>query len=378
MLACVAGFTLGEKEAESIESSENQSRAVNREKRLQEHRIKVALREKLLSWLSDTNDIAAASDCDRLADSLLDLEEPRLSSYFIAAEVAILRQKSEKAISILKDVIKKHPDEKAPIGLVVPVRIGARFWIGTVARQSGDMAKAKYIYEKILEDLDVLENLEGREGYAAMCNLYLAEIDFQHFKRKDHALARLNAIQCIQKPQGPLGEGYDIFYEWAAYQTTRITRGKAQANQQLMGDPQITYGVPLMAIGQLLLSGITGEPLASSGGGMNVVTEVIVNRTIKNSASEIDRSLTRLGYGFDQQYKGNFAKAEKYYSALLEEDTFFSPVAGLYLAIVKNAKGNTTEAEATLERLKTKYPGYKSVAAKVKESWKKNTEKLKM
>jgi len=50
-------------------------------------------------------------------------------------------------------------------------------------------------------------------------------------------------------------------------------------------------------------------------------------------------------------------------------------VAGLYLAIVKEAKGNTAEAEATLERLKTKYPGYKSLAAKVKESWKKNTEK---
>ena len=132
-----------------------------------------------------------------------------------------------------------------------------------------------------------------------------------------------------------------------------------------------------MAVGELLLSGIAGEPLASSGG-MNVVIEVLVNRTIKNSASEIDRSLARLGYGFDQQYKGNLAKAEKHYSALLEEGTFFSPVAGLYLAKVKKAKGKTTEAEATLERVKTQYPGYKSEVSKVEESWKKNAEEFKI
>jgi len=355
----------------SCAASANQSRPENREKGRQERKMCRNLSKTVISWLSDAND-SAAVECDRLADLLLSLEEPGIRSYFIAAQVARLRQKPDKAIAIIEDAISKHPDETAPIGLVVPVRIGARFWAGTIARQSGDMAKAKYIYETILEDLNGLEKLEGREGIAAMCNLYLAEIEFQHFKRKDRALARLNAIQRIEKPPGPLGEGYDIFYGgWAAYQTTRISRGKVQANQRLIGNPEIISGAPLMAAGELLLSGIAGEPLASSGRGMNVVTEVIVNRTIKNSASEIDRSLVRLGYGFDQQYKGNLAKAEKYYSALLEEDTFFSPVAGLYLAKVKKAKGNTTEAEATLERVKKQYPGYKSEAAKVEESWKK-------
>lgn len=377
LLACVAGCASGNQEVKSIESSENQSRPANQEIRLQKHRIRETLKEKLLSWLSDANDLVAAAECDELTDSLLGLEEPGVHSYFIAAEVAILRQKPEKAISILEDVIKKHPNEKAPIGIVVPVKIVGRFWAGTVARQSGDMAKAKYIYETILKDIDGLEDLEGREGMEIMCNLYLAEIEFQHFKRKDHALARLKAIQRIEKPPGPLGEGYDILYGWAAYQTTRISVGKAQAIQQLMGNPEIIYGAPLMAVGELLLSGIAGEPLASSGG-MNVVIEVLVNRTIKNSASEIDRSLARLGYGFDQQYKGKLAKAEKHYSALLEEDSFFSPVAGLYLAKVKKAKGDTAEAEATLERVKTQYPGYKSEVTKVEESWKKSAEEFKI
>ncbi len=129
----------------------------------------------------------------------------------------------------------------------------------------------------------------------------------------------------------------------------------------------------LLAISHILLNGIAGEPLAGSTKGMNIVIEVLVDQTIKNSASRIDRDSARLGYGFDQQYKGNFAKAEKYYLSLLRNESFFSPIAGIYLAGCKKAKGKTVEADSILEQVRTKYPGYDSTVTELKESWDKKT-----
>jgi len=357
----------------SFAASVNQQDPNTQDTRLQKYRIKRALGEKVMSWLSDAND-SAAVECDRLADSLLSLEEPGVSSYFIAAQVANLREKRDKAISILENVIGRYPDEKAPIGIVLPVKIVGRFWIGTIARQSGDIAKAKNVYETILTMLESSANIQGLEdkgGMIMICNLHLAEIESLHMKRKDLALAKLKAIQQIKKPAGPLGAGYDIYKSWAAYQHTRISRGKTQATQELVAPPEM-MSAPLLAATELLLNGIAGEPLAGSDKGMNIVTEILVNRAIKSPASPIDRSLARLGYGFDQQYKGNFAKAEKHYSAMFEEDSYFSPMAGLLLARCKKAQGKTAEAESVLEQVRAKYPGYDSAVTELKESWNKS------
>jgi len=352
----------------------NQSRPVNWEKRLQKYRIKKALGEKVISWLSDGNDLAAA-ECDRLADSLLSLEEPDVRSYFVAAQVAKLRQKPDKAINILEDAIEKYPEQNAPTGPIVPVKIAGRFWIATVAQQSGDITKAKKVYETILTMLEreeKIERLEGNGGLMMMCNLYLAEIEFLHQKRKDQAVKKLEAIERIKKPKGRLGTGYDLYKSWAAYERSVVVRGKVQAIQDLVPPPEMMSAY-LLAVSHILLNGIAGEPLAGSTKGMNIVTEVLVDQTIKNSASRIDRDSARLGYGFDQQYKGNFAKAEKYYLSLLRDESFFSPIAGIYLAGCKMAQGKTARADNILEQVRTKYPGYDSAVAKLKESWDKNT-----
>jgi tetratricopeptide (TPR) repeat protein len=211
------------------------------------------------------------------------------------------------------------------------------------------------------------------EKSVKLSNLYLAEIESLHLKRKDLALTRLEAIERIKKPAGQLDAGYDIYKSWAAYQHTKISRGKIEAARQLVAYPEI-LSAHFLAVTQLDLSGIAGDPLIGCAGSdrrIDIVIDTLIARIIKNTASPIDKSLTRLGYGYAQQYKKNFAEAEKHYSALLEDDSFFSPVAGLYLAKVKKAKGDTAQAEATLEKVKTQYPGYKSEVIKVKESWKK-------
>jgi tetratricopeptide (TPR) repeat protein len=345
---------------------------VNREIRLQKYSIEKALCKAVISWLSDANE-SAGVECDKLADSLLSLEEPGVRSYFIAAPIAWLRGKSEKAITVLEDAINKHRDEKAPTGIVLPVKIVARFWIATIAKQSGDTTKANNEYETtltMLESNQKIQRLEDKGGLIMMCRLYLAEIESRHLKRNDKALLHLEVIRSIKKPTMQFGGGYNLYKDWAAYEHTVISKGKTQAIQELAGSREV-LSAPLLALTQLTLSGIDGEPLAGSGKGMDIVTETLVSRTIERAVSPIDRGLARLGYGFDQQYKGNLEKAEKHYLALFEEDSFFSPVAGIYIAQCKKAQGKTAEADSILEQVRTKYRGYDSVVAEFKESWKK-------
>lgn len=356
-----------------------------------ERKIQRALSEKLISWLSDANE-SAGVECDKLADSLLSLKEPGVSSYFVAAQIAWLREKSEKAIAILEDVINKYPDQMAPT-MHVPVKIVGRFWIGTIARQAGDIAKAKNVYEIILKMLESPENIEGLDdkgGVVMICNLYLAEIESLHLKRNDLALTRLEAIERVKKPDGQLGAGYDIYKGWAIYRRIEISKGKAQGTQQLIAYPEI-MDAPLLAVSQLSISGITGDPLIGCCSGpdrqVDIVIDTFINRAVKKTISPIDWSLVTLMYGVGNQVEGqraqkenlhpeaenHYLEAEKYYSALFEEDSFFSPVAGIYLAKCKKEQRKTAEADNLLEQVKAKYPGYESAVTELKESWKKET-----
>jgi len=339
----------------------------------EEWEIKRALSEKLFSWLSDANDLAG-DECDRLVDSLLTLPETSIEAYFIAAQVAWLRNKPEKAICILEDAIRKYPDERDP--MPSPVRIVGRFWIGTIARYSGDMAKAKNVYETLLTIIarpGYIEGLDDKGGVMMICNLYLAEIESLHLKRNDRALPRLEAIERIKKPAGQLVVGYDIYKGWAQYQHTIISKGKAQATQQLIMYPEMDYDIMRVAECQLMLCGISGSLLAyyPLSDKRDVIERALFDRVIKSAVSPIDRSLARLVYGSAYQEKGHFAEAEKHYSALFEEDSFFSPVAGICLAQCKKAQDKTVEAERILERVKTRYPGYESAVTERKELWKK-------
>jgi len=369
----------------------DQSDLRNWKKGRQEWKIRRALSEKLISWLSDANALAG-EECDRLVDSLLALPEPTIKAYFVAAQATYIRGKPQKAISILEDLISKNPDKPAEV-MQIPVRVVARFWIGTIARHSGDMTKAKNVYEMVLTMLESPENIEGLEdkgGAMMICNLYLAEIESLHLKRNDLALARLEAIERIKKPAGQLSGGYDIYdiYKgWAAYLRTKLSKGTAQASQQLVWYPEM-MSAQLLAATQLKLCGISQvigyyRPEHLRAG---IIGKTLLDR-FRNTINPIDWSLVTLVYGFGYQGEGqraqkeelhpeaekHYAEVEKHYLALFKQDSFFSPLAGLCLAGCKKAQGKTVEADSILEQVRTKYPGYDSVVTKLKESWDKNT-----
>jgi tetratricopeptide (TPR) repeat protein len=217
--------------------------------------------------------------------------------------------------------------------------------------------------------------------------LYLAEIDYFNLKRNDHAVTRLEAIERIKKPAGQLGAGYDIYKGWAAYLRTMISEGKAQARRQLLSYPEM-MSANLMAGTHIHLTWMIGGPLSgccvSHDKRENIVITTLLDRDIRDMTSPIDRELARLQYGFYHQEKGRFAaaneddrragehygEADKHYSAVFEEDSYFSPVAGIYMAQCKKTQGKTAEADGILEEVRTKYPGYDAAVTKLKESWK--------
>lgn len=351
----------------------------------QEWEIRRALSEKLIFWLSDANGLAG-EECDRLVDSLLALPEPSIKAYFVAAQAAYIRGKPQKAILILEDLISKHPNKPAEV-MQIPVRVVARFWIGTIARHSGDMTKAKNIYQTILENL---EGLKGKTNLAMICNLYLAEIESKHMKRNDLAMERLEEIKQLERPAGHRGEQYEIYKNWAEYQYTRISKDKSQTTQKLVPYGEI-QSAPMVAATQLNLCGmskITGDYRADykyrtlEG---DIITRTLFGRFRNNTISAVDWSLVTLVYGFGYESEGqraqkeelhpeakkHYFETEKYYSELFDDNSFFSPVAGLYLAQVKKAQGKVEGANRTLEQVKKKYPGYDSAVTKLRESWEK-------
>jgi len=336
----------------------------------EERKICRDLAQTVASWLSDPNEITRVR-CETLAKSLLQLEKPSTRAYFFASQVANLRGRPQEAIRILESVIDKYPDEKAPIGIVVPVKIVGRFWIAAIAKQSGDILRARKAYQEVLEGLENNDNIEirGNDGIKMVCNLYLAEIEFLQMKNNENAQSHLRAVMDVNTPRDAKGESFELLKAWASYNSMVISKGKEMAALRLTPISE-TMSACMLAGTTLMLNGIAGEPLVSSGRELNIITKTLVDRTIENNASKIDKDLARLGYGFDQQYKGYYSKARDYYSALFNDDSFFSPVAGIFLAKCDKAQEDVDKANETLDKVIERFPGFASIAAHVRNPWK--------
>jgi tetratricopeptide (TPR) repeat protein len=355
----------------------NQSDPVNWKKRQQEHRLREEIAKATVAWLHEHNE-PARLEGDQLIDLLFQQDQFSIKSYFIAAQSAGLCENYRKAISILQDVIEKHPEEKAP-GLDLPVKIVGRFWLATVAKQSGDIDKAKSVYELILTDMETLHMKQGKESIAMICNLYLAEIESEQ-QSNDIALARLRSVKQPKLPaQGEWVMLYNIYVDWAAYEIKkRVQKEKAAA--ALTGDRERMGPALMVAMHHLSLSGIDSLPLSDfilderEG---EILLDAVYNRAINDGASKIDKNLSRLVAGYEKQRARKYTEAEKYFFDLYKEYSYFSPIAGISLGKCKRMENKTAEADNILEQVRTKYPGYDSAVAELKKSWNKGTPNIK-
>ncbi|MDH4240066.1 MAG: tetratricopeptide repeat protein [Phycisphaerae bacterium] len=353
-----------------LANSKDMSESIDRAKRLQEHRLIKEIAKATVAWLQDQNE-PARLEVDRRIDLLLEQDQLSVKSYFIAAQSAGLCENYQKAISILQDVIEKHPDEKAP-GFDLPVKIVGRLWLATVAKQSGDIDKAKSVYESILSDMETLETKQGRESIAMICNLYLAEIESKQ-QNKDVALARLRSVKQPKLPaKGEWVGLYNTYIDWATYEINkRVQKEKAAA--ALRGDKKTIGLAHMVAMLHVSLSGIYSLPISDyifddKG---NIILDTVYKRAINNESSKIDRNLSRLVAGSIKERAKSYTEAERYFFDLYQGDSYFSPIGGISLARCKRMENKTAEADSILEQVRTRYPGYDSVVTELKESWKK-------
>lgn len=340
-------------------------------KYLEERPIWGDLCKQAISFVIDSNE-AASEECVRLADSLLKLPEPSVKGYFCAASALHLCNKSQRAIEILELAVEKYPKENAPIGTVKPAKIIGRFWIAGIAMQIGDTQRAKETYETILKEIEKTE-YEGKVNDLNICRLYLAEIELNNLKRKDMALERLKTVKIDKKQFKKPEEIYDIYKDWAEFQQLKISKGKSEAARLLKeGYPGITSAIPGFAAGLMQSTMMLGEPLSNYASERpNELNDFLKKRNIESPHSSITRDLARLGYGFDYEYRKNYSKAEELYSSVFQDDSFFSPAAGVSLARVKKAQNKNEEANMALDQVSKKFPGYGSVVRQVRQSWKK-------
>ncbi len=354
--------------ASSIVHAEQVSFRIS-EQKLREAKIERDLGKAVVSWLSGGNELAG-DECDTLVDSLLGGEGPTLRAYFIAAQVASLRGRYQDAISALEIAIEKYPDDEAPIRLHISTGICARLWIANITRQSGDKARAQEAYEELLSMLggtQTSEGIDNRSNLIMTCHLYLAETERELGQGNQKALSHLEAVEMSDKKDGVRGAGIGLRKSWAHYESTKLTKGRAVADSQLLpaANPASAYA---LAVHHLLLTGISGEPLVGSRKGMNIVMDTLIDRTVQRKVSRVDADLARLAYGYDQDRKGKPERAEKYLSSLFKDDSFFSPLAGISLARVKEAQSKADEAQEVLDQVQSKYPGYGPVVTQLRHS----------
>ena len=347
---------------------------------LQRKRLPIRGRElKLLKKLADVatawvskSEQSSKVEVDRLIGLLLAQPNPSVDVYFASAKIANLCGQPDKAISILEDVVAKHGRDDAP-GFAEPIDLVAYHWIGRIARHSGNTAKAISAYETILQNA---KNLEGinQIGHVVSCKLYLAEMALENIKDKDLVVKRLDEIiQIIESIDIKMKEQWSLFLGWAKYQRSVITDGKIRARQQLVGGDSRERGMACMtAASQLSITGVAAE--GSSGlrttnrQDREILPAASIRRVAQGGRSRLDTSLVRLFVGRVEEMEKS-TEAEKYYSALFEEDSFFSPMGGIGLARCEKQRGKIDEANELLEQVRLRYPGYGPAVQKLKESW---------
>jgi len=330
-------------------------------------------------------DAATKAKVEEMVDSVVGMKDADAETLFGAAQVAALCGDSAKAVSILETIIDRHGAE---VGLrwVVPTATIAQTWIGYIASHSGDVARATKAFEEVTKTSG--GNPETA-WFPIQAQLNLAEIALEQLKDKELALSRLDkAAAMAASTSGAPGGGEDkkLVLELIDYQRAAIKEGARQAGLRLRcEDPGKQLGTATMVsmcMGEVALIW-SQSPLSEE----RTVWSASLQRVIQNRKSPLNRQLARLlaamghehaAKSFEREdpaaHERELSEAVAQLKALSEEDCFFSPIAGLRLGQLKEAKGKKDEANTALEKVRTMYPGYGAAVEAVKKSWEKKQE----
>jgi tetratricopeptide (TPR) repeat protein len=314
-------------------------------------------------WL-DTQSEADGVECDKLADKLMADYKDNLAAYVVASELANLRGNKDKAIELMRLAVEKFPVTRTIDGRVklpkgidarLPLPLFAHLHIAAYAKQAGDLATARQEYEKAIEELADIQQ-EEKNVTTAICHLYIAEIDVAQTGKTDALSQRIKLIRELTPPVISDEERqlfpdsdtpFEIIVKWADYQLVKKTQGAEASYSKCKQPDDEVFGMFIES--HLVSSGLNGGQLGPKVG------NVIKQRVIDHSESELDKDTVLLFRGHVYEHQKDYTAAEKYYNILLQEESFLSPSGGAGLVRCKKLQGKDAEAEAIKKQLKLKY-----------------------
>lgn len=329
----------------------------------QKERDDYRLREKMKStfWTWANSDWPPHGlDCDAAIREFIESGPSEPRSYFLAAQIAFLRNQYDMAISILETGIAKDPDAASPVGQL-SVATAGRLWKGTIQRYAGDTAKAIETYDKLKTSLD--PNRPEDVLVSAMCSLYLWELANTP---KGGCMCRFQDLEDIiaTKPLSVLGtnDPLPLYRQWATFFYVRDTQGEKLASVVVPpSEPTV-----LLAIGHLTVNGLHPAVLDPSGPQLHVLEKRLAKRIFELPGNGIDKELYRMMLGYLRVTEQNDSGAEEHFTALYQGQHFLSPLAGLLLAQTNRRMGKQAEAQAIIEQIKSQHPVYSTEIDKIK------------
>lgn len=348
---------------ERLGESKEQTKAKQKER--DDYRLREKMKSTFWAW-AESDSAADDSACDAAIREFIQSEPSEPRSYFLAAQIAVLRNQYDMAISILETGIAKDPGAASSVGQL-SVATAGRLWIATIQRYAGDTAKAIETYDKLKTSLD--PNRPEDVLVSAMCSLYLWELANTP---KGKCVCRFQDLEDIiaTKPLSVLGtnDPLPLYRQWATFFYVRDTQGQQLASAVL---PPLEPSAIMVAIGHLTVCGLHPAVLDPSGPHLQVLEKRLVTRVFELPNNGIDKELYRMMLGYLAVTEQNDSGAEKHFAALYQGENFLSPLAGLLLAETNRRQGKQAEAQALIEQIRSRHPVYSTEIDKMKAKWSK-------
>jgi tetratricopeptide (TPR) repeat protein len=295
-----------------------------------------------------------ARECDSLTAWVLEVERPGAEALFLAAQFSHLRGNTKRAVSLLDKAIDTYPDARAP-GTSLPVKILGRLWMGTMQRQSGDGPGAVETYEAVKQILNIEEG--EHRLVLAVCCLNIAQVASRSNRNRDLFIRETDALLGIDKTSDTnLADCLDFFQKWALYARAKKSKGKDIALKEMAAPQSVS---PYIGVGYANVNGMF--PYNGLGANEELVWKRQASKVKAMRFGDFDKGVMRWVFGFSYWTNKDYNQGDKYLEGLLKDRTFFSPVAGVWLAVSKSQQGKETEALAVLDEVAASYPGYAEI-----------------
>ncbi len=285
--------------------------------------------------------------------------------HFIAAKFLWLMGRPREAIATLEAIRARHGDEAEPkeFGTGMKTGVVCDCWIASIARQCGDTMLAKKAYH------DVIIRLRGNpeaDVTKRIVLLYLSELEFRACDHPEQAIATLREAQTKVAIDNKHREASETVQHWAVFQELTIQGKVKDADASLK--PLGSQNVEMIVFDILTFMGIMVEPR----GGMyeesgQILFDKDVALVMESRTTDIDRMLILMATANRHRQRNDYATAAKLYAEVFDGHTFFSPDAGLMLAECQKKNEQAVEGNATLRKVRERFPLYADIAERQKQ-----------